>query len=89
MGDVVDINSKKKEQKVENENPSVRNVMIESLKQFNEDDVVSGIVLLMDRKGQALSGFFNTSFGDEAILSKTLDIDIVRRQDLRTQEGWE
>lgn len=78
MGDIVSLFDKKS---TEGEKEvSIRDGMIKALKELGRDDLDSGIMLVMDKQGNSFSGFFNTSFRDEAVLSKVLDIDIFHRQ---------
>lgn len=77
MGNVVDFNKKKKEKQADK--VSVKDVMLGALNDV-PIDVECGIVLLRGNDGEALSGFFNTSFADESLLLKTLDMDVTRRQ---------
>lgn len=77
MGNVIDFNKKKKEKQADK--VSVKDVMLGALNDV-PIDVECGIVLLRGNDGEALSGFFNTSFADESLLLKTLDMDVTRRQ---------
>ena len=77
MGNVVDFNKKKKEKQADK--VSVKDVILGALNDV-PIDVECGIVLLRGNDGEALSGFFNTSFADESLLLKTLDMDVTRRQ---------
>lgn len=77
MGNVVDFNKKKKEKQADK--ASVKDVILGALNDV-PIDIECGIVLLRGNDGEALSGFFNTSFADESLLLKTLDMDVTRRQ---------
>lgn len=77
MGNVVDFNKKKKEKQADK--VSVKDVILGALNDV-PIDIECGIVLLRGNDGEALSGFFNTSFADESLLLKTLDMDVTRRQ---------
>lgn len=77
MSNVVDFNKKKKEKQADK--LSVKDVIIGALNDVPMD-IDCGIVLLRGNNGEALSGFFNTSFADETVLLKTLDMDVTRRQ---------
>lgn len=77
MGNVVDFNKKKKEKQTDK--LSVKDVILGALNDV-PIDIECGIVLLRGNDGEALSGFFNTSFADESLLLKTLDMDVTRRQ---------
>lgn len=77
MGNVVDFNKKKKEKQTDK--VSVKDVILGALNDVPLD-IDCGIVLLRGNDGEALSGFFNTSFADETVLLKTLDMDVTRRQ---------
>lgn len=77
MGNVVDFNKKKKEKQADK--LSVKDVILGALNDV-PIDIECGIVLLRGNDGEALSGFFNTSFADESLLLKTLDMDVTRRQ---------
>lgn len=77
MGNVVDFNKKKKEKQTDK--VSVKDVILGALNDVPMD-IDCGIVLLRGNDGEALSGFFNTSFADESLLLKTLDMDVTRRQ---------
>ena len=77
MGNVIDFNKKKKEKQADK--VSVKDVMLGALNDVPLD-IDCGIVLLRCNGGEALSGFFNTSFADESLLLKTLDMDVTRRQ---------
>ena len=77
MGNVVDFNKKKKEKQTDK--VSVKDVILGALNDVPLD-IECGIVLLRGNDGEALSGFFNTSFADESLLLKTLDMDVTRRQ---------
>lgn len=77
MGNVVDFNKKKKEKQTDK--VSVKDVILGALNDV-PIDIECGIVLLRGNDGEALSGFFNTSFADESLLLKTLDMDVTRRQ---------
>lgn len=77
MSNVVDFNKKKKEKQADK--LSVKDVIIGALNDVPMD-IDCGIVLLRGNNGEALSGFFNTSFADETVLLKTLDMDVSRRQ---------
>ena len=84
MGEVISIKGKR-----ETEEKSLRDTMVESLNALGKEDIECGIVLIMKKDGQALSGYFNTSFRDEAVLAKVLEIDTHNRQYLRETEGNE
>lgn len=77
MGNVVDFNKKKKEKQTDK--VSVKDIILGALNDVPMD-IECGIVLLRGNDGEALSGFFNTSFADESLLLKTLDMDVTRRQ---------
>ena len=77
MSNVVDFNKKKKEKQADK--LSVKDVIIGALNDVLME-IDCGIVLLRGNNGEALSGFFNTSFADETVLLKTLDMDVTRRQ---------
>jgi len=77
MGNVVDFNKKKKEKQTDK--LSAKDVILGALNDVPMD-IECGIVLLRGNDGEALSGFFNTSFADESLLLKTLDMDVTRRQ---------
>lgn len=81
MAEVININSKR--QKQEDNNSSVKDEIIQGLNNLDINDISGGIVLLMRENGEAISGYFNTSFRDEATLAKILDIDIIYRQQSR------
>lgn len=74
MADVVDIFSKQKDN-----TPSVRTAILDSFKEI-PDTLDAGIVVLKNKSGEVMSGFFNTSFGDEAIMKEVLALDILNRQ---------
>lgn len=78
MGDIVSLFDKKSSEG--EKEISIRDGMIKALKELGRDDLDAGIMLVMDKQGNTFSGFFNTSFRDEAVLSKVLDIDIFHRQ---------
>lgn len=77
MGNVVDFNKKKKEKQADK--VSVKDLMLGALNDVPLD-IDCGIILLRGNDGESLSGFFNTSFADESLLLKTLDMDVTRRQ---------
>ncbi len=77
MENVIDFNKKKKEKQADK--PPIKDLMIGALNDV-PIDIDCGIILLRGNDGQSLSGFFNTSFTDESVLLKTLDMDITRRQ---------
>lgn len=77
MGNIIDFNKKKKEK--QKDKPSIKELMIGALNDV-PIDIDCGIILLRGNDGQSLSGFFNTSFADESVLLKTLDMDVSRRQ---------
>lgn len=77
MSNVIDFNKKKKEKQADK--VSVKDIMLGALNDV-PIDIECGIVLLRGNDGEALSGFFNTSFADESLLLKTLDMDVTRRQ---------
>lgn len=81
MAEVININSKR--QKQEDNSSSIKNEIIQGLNNLDISDISGGIVLLMRENGEAISGYFNTSFRDEATLAKILDIDIIYRQQSR------
>lgn len=77
MGNVIDFNKKEKEK--QKDKPSIKELMIGALNDV-PIDIDCGIILLRGNDGESLSGFFNTSFADESLLLKTLDMDVTRRQ---------
>lgn len=77
MGNVIDLNKKKKEK--QSDKPSIKDLVIGALKDV-PIDIDCCIILLRGNDGESLSGFFNTSFADESVLLKTLDMDVSRRQ---------
>lgn len=78
MGNVVSFDRKKKKEN-QIEKLSVKDLMLGALNDVPMD-IDCGIILLRGNDGEALSGFFNTSFADESLLLKTLDMDVTRRQ---------
>lgn len=85
MADVIDINSKRKPQ---TETTPLDDIL-DGLKLMDKNEIDGGIILLMKKNGECLSGYFNTSFRDEATLAKVLDLDIIYRQQAREIEGNE
>lgn len=80
MGDVISLDNKRK--------PEVDVIGIIK-KQLDEitDDITGGMVVLINKDREVISGFFNTSFQDEAVMSKVLEYDIqMRHQAGLTQE---
>lgn len=86
MGDVVDIKSKAQEAKSSSQ-IDVVGTMVEQLSQITQQENITGaMVVLITDKREVISGFFNTSFQDEAVMEKTLNYDIFMRQQARQME---
>ena len=80
MGDVVDfkINGDK------TSSPNVIDMLVNQLNEVAKQNTVTGaMVALMTDEKEIISGFFNTSFQDEAVMEKTLSYDIFMRQQAR------
>lgn len=78
MGDVVDFKKPGGGQQPPSTPPTIQEWMRGSLANIDEK-LRCGIVLLMAEDGQVLTGYFNTNFASEAIMCKTLDVDILNR----------
>lgn len=83
MGDILSFVDRKK---AKEGTSTVKDDIIKAFDELKDFDVDCGIVILRGKNGEALSGFFNTSFVDEALLLKTLDMDIERRQYVRESQ---
>lgn len=80
MGDVVDF----KRDGDKASSPNVIDMLVNQLNEIAKQDNVTGImVALMTDKREIISGFFNTSFQDEAVMEKTLSYDIFMRRQAR------
>lgn len=77
MADVVDIFTKQKDNE-----PSVRQAILDSFKDI-PDTLDAGIVVLKNKSGEVMVGFFNTSFEDEAVMKEVLALDVFNRQRIR------
>lgn len=66
----------------------VKGRIIDEISNF-EDEVVSAIIILRTKNNEIVNGFFDTSFQDEAVMSKTLDFDIYGRQMIRMSRAGE
>lgn len=61
---------------------SVRDTMVEQLSNV-KDNISCGIILILNTDSTVSSGFFNTSFQDEAVLKEVLNQDVFLRQQTR------
>lgn len=86
MGDVVDFKKPGGGQQPPSAPPAIQEWMRNSLANIDEK-LCCGIVLLMAENGQVLTGYFNTSFASEAIMCKTLDVDILNRFNNNEESG--
>ena len=86
MGDVVDFKRPKDGQQPPSTPPTIQEWMRNSLANIDKK-LCCGIVLLMAEDGQVLTGYFNTSFASEAIMCKTLDVDILNRFNNNEESG--
>lgn len=77
MADVVDIFTKQKDN-----TPSVKTAILDSFKDI-PDTLDAGIVVLKNKSGEVMVGFFNTSFEDEAVMKEVLALDVFNRQRIR------
>lgn len=85
MGDVVDFKSKSKE--AETPKADVVGMLIDQLNQVaQQENIIGAMVVLMTDKREVISGFFETSFQDEAVMEKVLNYDIFMRQQARQIE---
>lgn len=77
MAEVIDFKTKAK-----TEEPSLKQTLKEAVEQLS-DNIDGVIILVMNKDGQACSGYFNTDFRTEATLAKVLELDIIHRQTAR------
>lgn len=57
----------------------VKETMVKALDDI-EEEIDCGIVLIKSKEGNTFSGFFNTSFQDEALLKEILSQDVLMRK---------
>lgn len=83
MGDIIDF--KRDESKASS--PNVIDMLVNQLNEVAKQDNITGaMVVLITDKREVISGFFNTSFQDEAVMEKTLSYDIFMRQQARCMD---
>lgn len=79
---VLDIKSRKEEKQ-----NKLKEELMKGLDNF-PGNITSALVAVTTDSGEVHTGFFNTSFSEEATMLKVLDLDMFKRQFTREGEEW-